>query len=94
MECTTQVADGVPVPPLLITGPPSTGKTSVVRAVLDYRGFSYVHVNCMEVVAKNNLFEAVIEQTAGSRYSVVTSTDPADIRNCACVCRCPLDSKL
>ncbi|CAN0000741.1 unnamed protein product, partial [Sphacelaria rigidula] len=60
-----QVADGVPVPPLLVTGPPSTGKTSVVRAVLDYRGFSYVHVNCMEVVAKNNLFEAVIEQTAG-----------------------------
>ncbi|CAN0284217.1 unnamed protein product, partial [Ectocarpus sp. 13 AM-2016] len=63
--------DGVPVPPLLVTGPPCTGKTSVVRAVLDHRGCSYAYVNCAEVVQRRDLLEALVEQVAGgSRYSI------------------------
>lgn len=63
-----QAADGVPVPPLLVTGPSCSGKTEVVKAVLGHRGCSYVYVNCAEVVQKRGLFEAVVDQVAdGSR---------------------------
>lgn len=50
---------------MLVTGPPCSGKTSVVRAVLEHRGFSYAYVNCAEVVQRRDLLEAVVEQVAG-----------------------------
>ncbi|CAM9604892.1 unnamed protein product, partial [Hapterophycus canaliculatus] len=66
--------DGVPVPPLLVTGPPCSGKTSVVRAVLEHRGCSYTYVNCAEVVQRKDLLEAVVEQVAGgSREDILTA---------------------
>ncbi|CAN0096878.1 unnamed protein product, partial [Scytosiphon promiscuus] len=66
--------DGVPVPPLLVTGPPCSGKTSVVRAVLEHRGCSYTYVNCVEVVRRRDLLEAVVEQVAGgSREDILTA---------------------
>eukprot|EP00752_Nemacystus_decipiens_P014903 g13266.t2 len=66
--------DGVPVPPLLVTGPPCSGKTSVVRAVLEHRGCSYAYVNCAEVVQRRDLLEAVVEQVAGgSREGILVA---------------------
>lgn len=63
------------MPPLLVTGPPCTGKTSVVRAVLDHRGCSYAYVNCAEVVQRRDLLEALVEQVAGgSRYRMYSSS--------------------
>ncbi|CAN0562904.1 unnamed protein product, partial [Laminaria digitata] len=57
--------DGVPVPPILVTGPPCCGKTGVVTSLLDNRGCSYVYVNCSEILSKRGLMEAVLEQVAG-----------------------------
>eukprot|EP00903_Cladosiphon_okamuranus_P012843 g12001.t1 len=72
--------DGVPVPPLLITGPPCSGKTSVVRAVLEHRGCSYVYVNCSEVVQRRDLLEAVIEQVAGGSREGILVANRVDRR--------------
>ncbi|CAN0180129.1 unnamed protein product, partial [Ectocarpus sp. 4 AP-2014] len=70
--------DGVPVPPLLVTGPPCTGKTSVVRAVLDHRGCSYAYVNCAEVVQRRDLLEALVEQVAGGSRDDILAANRVD----------------
>ncbi|CBJ32697.1 putative Mn/Fe superoxide dismutase [Ectocarpus siliculosus] len=70
--------DGVPVPPLLVTGPPCTGKTSVVRAVLDHRGCSYAYVNCAEVVQRRDLLEVLVEQVAGGSRDDILAANRVD----------------
>ncbi|CAM9665810.1 unnamed protein product [Pylaiella littoralis] len=70
--------DGVPVPPLIITGPPCCGKTSVVRAVLEHRGCTYAYVNCAEVFRRKDLLEAVVEQVAGGSWEDILMANRVD----------------
>ncbi|CAM9802451.1 unnamed protein product [Discosporangium mesarthrocarpum] len=63
--------DGVPVPPLYISGPSSCGKTGVVRALLQSRGFRHVYINCHEVTSRSSLFRAVVQGLAVSREEIL-----------------------
>ena len=53
-------APGAVLPPVLVTGQASTGKTAVVRAVLRALGVRHAYVNAVETASARQLFEEVL----------------------------------
>lgn len=51
-----------PAPPLLICGGGSTGKTSIVKDVLETVGARYAYVNCLENATPRQVLHAVLSQ--------------------------------
>jgi origin recognition complex subunit 5 len=53
---------GDPVPPIFIAGNPSTGKTSLVRDMMESLHLPHAYISCIECSSQRSIFESILNQ--------------------------------
>jgi origin recognition complex subunit 5 len=57
----------VPVPPIFVSGNSSTGKSSLIRDILETLSLPHAYISCVECGSQKSIFESVLNQLHGHK---------------------------